>query len=196
MSYRLAGRVLNDLLPLGRTIRPTDLARQVAKVADRLDDELPPERFCYLDPQADPDLPRPELPLVVAIDGGFIHSSEQRSRRDGWFQAIVGSVTHADGSRRRFGFVPSIDHQPKASSTAVRHVHNVDVEPRAGSRLDRMSASRKVITAAEMDKMTPQERADAVDASIVHSWDEVDPKFRDRVVQRARELANTYGDDA
>ena len=59
-----------------------------------------------------------------------------------------------------------------------------------------MSAPRKVITAAEMDKMTPQERADAVDASIVHSWDEVDPKFRDRVVQRAQELAKTFEDDA
>ena len=59
-----------------------------------------------------------------------------------------------------------------------------------------MSAPRKVITAAEMDKMTPQERADAVDASIVHSWDEVDLKFRDRVVQRAQELAKTFEDDA
>jgi hypothetical protein len=113
MSYRLAGRVLNDLLPLGRTIRPTDLARQVAKIADRLDSDLPSERFCYLDRQADPDLPRPELPLVVAIDGGFIHSSDQRSRRDGWFQAIVGSVTRPDGTRRRFGFVPTIATNPR-----------------------------------------------------------------------------------
>jgi hypothetical protein len=59
-----------------------------------------------------------------------------------------------------------------------------------------MSTPRKVITAAEMDKMTPQERADAVDASLVHSWDEVDPPFRDRVMQRAQELAKTFGDDA
>jgi hypothetical protein len=29
--------------------------------------------------------------------------------------------------------------------------------------------ARKIITAAEMDKMTPQERADVVDASIVRS---------------------------
>jgi hypothetical protein len=40
-----------------------------------------------------------------------------------------------------------------------------------------------------MDKMTPQERADAVDAAIVRSWDEVDPPFKDRVLERAKELA-------
>jgi hypothetical protein len=59
-----------------------------------------------------------------------------------------------------------------------------------------MPGSRKVITAAEMDKMTPQERADAVDLSIVLSWDEVDPGFRDRVLHRARQLAGSFGDDA
>ncbi len=47
----------------------------------------------------------------------------------------------------------------------------------------------KVTTAAEMDKMTPQQRADAVDASVVHSWDEVSPEFRSRVLKRAKQLA-------
>jgi hypothetical protein len=52
------------------------------------------------------------------------------------------------------------------------------------------------LTAAEMDAMTPQQRADAVDASIVHRWDEVDPVFRRRVEQRAADLAKTLGADA
>lgn len=38
-----------------------------------------------------------------------------------------------------------------------------------------------VITAAEMDKMTPQERADAVDAGVIRSRDEVDEDFGARV---------------
>jgi hypothetical protein len=29
------------------------------------------------------DLPRPDLPLTVGLDGGYVHSSQQRSRRDG-----------------------------------------------------------------------------------------------------------------
>ena len=41
-----------------------------------------------------------------------------------------------------------------------------------------------------MDKMTPQERADAVDAGIVRSWDDVTPEFRDRVFARAKQLAD------
>jgi len=46
----------------------------------------------------------------------------------------------------------------------------------------------KVITSSEMDKMTPQERADAVDAAVRRNWDEVDPDFRDRALAEAREL--------
>lgn len=44
------------------------------------------------------------------------------------------------------------------------------------------------MTAAEMDRMTPQQRADAVDASVVRSWDDVDPEFRERVLETARML--------
>ena len=32
-----------------------------------------------------------------------------------------------------------------------------------------------------MDKVTPQERADAVDASIIRSWDDVPEPFRTEV---------------
>jgi hypothetical protein len=53
-----------------------------------------------------------------------------------------------------------------------------------------MATPRKVITAAEMDTMTPQQRADAVDASIVRNWDDVTPEFRDRVFARAKQLAD------
>ena len=59
-----------------------------------------------------------------------------------------------------------------------------------------MAEPLEIITAAEMDKMTPQQRADAIDASIVHRWDEVDPAFRQRVEQRAAELAQALGADA
>lgn len=67
------------------------------------------------------------------------------------------------------------------------------------SSLDKVSSMAEpleIITAAEMDKMTPQQRADAVDASIVHQWDEVDPAFRRKVEQRAAELSKTLGTGA
>jgi len=54
----------------------------------------------------------------------------------------------------------------------------------------RMPEPPEVITAAEMDAMTPQQRADAIDASIVGSWDDVTPQFRKRVWGRAKQLAD------
>ncbi len=39
-----------------------------------------------------------------------------------------------------------------------------------------------------MDGMTPQQRADVIDASVVRSWDEVDPEFRAHALATAREL--------
>lgn len=55
--------------------------------------------------------------------------------------------------------------------------------------LDPMAEQRRIITAAEMDKMTPQERADAVTAGIVTDLSALDPIFRARVEARARTIA-------
>jgi hypothetical protein len=46
----------------------------------------------------------------------------------------------------------------------------------------------RIITPAEMDKMTPQERADAVTAGTVTNWDEVPEPFRSVVLATASEL--------
>jgi len=36
------------------------------------------------------ELPRPEMPLTVGLDGGYVHASQQRSRPDGWFEKVAG----------------------------------------------------------------------------------------------------------
>ena len=59
-----------------------------------------------------------------------------------------------------------------------------------------MSSERKIITAADMDKVTPQQRADAVRASVVTNLEDLDPAFRERVERRAKELAQSLGTDA
>ena len=53
-----------------------------------------------------------------------------------------------------------------------------------------MSHPRRIVTAAEMDKLTPQERADVVDASEIRSWDEVPDTFKERVFDTARRLGD------
>lgn len=55
-----------------------------------------------------------------------------------------------------------------------------------------MTNEGRIVTAADMDTMTPQERADAVDASTIRSWDEVPEPFKSRVLETARKLSWLY----
>jgi hypothetical protein len=59
------------------------------------------------------ELPRPDLPLTVGLDGGYVHSSQPRSRRDGWFEVIAGKSMPADGPAKSFGFVQTYDTKAK-----------------------------------------------------------------------------------
>jgi hypothetical protein len=58
-------------------------------------------------------LPRPDMPLTVGLDGGYIHSCDQRSRKHGWFEAIAGKSVTDDGGSKRFAFVNNYDEKPK-----------------------------------------------------------------------------------
>ena len=51
------------------------MRRQTQAVAQRLDDELRDERFSFIDTcQLDrEELPRPDLPMTVSLDGGYVH---------------------------------------------------------------------------------------------------------------------------
>jgi hypothetical protein len=56
---------------------------------------------------------RPGLPLIVGLDGGYVHSSQQRSKRDGWFKVIARKSMPAAGPPKCFGFVQTYDRKPK-----------------------------------------------------------------------------------
>ncbi|MCK2238977.1 MULTISPECIES: ISKra4 family transposase [unclassified Crossiella] len=59
-------------------------------------------------------MPRPDLPLVVGLDGGYAHSSQQTSRRDGWFEVVTGRSTPSGGRPGKcFAFVQTYDTKPK-----------------------------------------------------------------------------------
>ncbi|MGH3752738.1 MAG: ISKra4 family transposase [Pseudonocardiaceae bacterium] len=115
MSFDLAGRLLGEVLPLGRTLHGSAVRDQVTAVARRLEGELGPERSMFAEGcQRDwEQLPRPDLPLVVGLDGGYVHSSAQTSRRDGWFEVIAGKSMPTDGPAKCFAFVQKIDTKPK-----------------------------------------------------------------------------------
>jgi hypothetical protein len=115
VSYGLTAALIGELLPLGRRLHPAVVRRQTQAVAQRLEDELGEERPSFIDTcQRDrEELPRPDLPIVVGLDGGYVHSSQQRSRTDGWFEVIAGKAIPADGRPACFGYVQTYDTKPK-----------------------------------------------------------------------------------
>jgi hypothetical protein len=115
MSYGLSVKVLEEVLPLGRPLSREAVRVHTHQVAERMEQELGEEQWSFIEgcPQAWAELPRPDLPLTVGIDGGYVHSAAQTSRRDGWFEIIVGKSVPAEGAAKCFGFVQSYDTKPK-----------------------------------------------------------------------------------
>jgi len=115
VSYGITADLLGELLPLGRRLHPAVVRRAVHAVADLLEGELGEERPSFIDTcQRDrEELPRPDLPIVVGLDGGYVHSSQQRSRADGWFEVIAGKAIPADGRPACFGYVQTYDTKPR-----------------------------------------------------------------------------------
>jgi hypothetical protein len=115
VSYGLSADMLGEVLPLGRALHASTVRRQVQATAQRLEDELGDEQPSFIDgcPRDWAELPRPDLPLIVGLDGGYVHSSTQRSRRDGWFEVIAGKAVPAQGRASCFGYVQTYDTKPK-----------------------------------------------------------------------------------
>jgi hypothetical protein len=115
VSYGLSARWLAETLPIGRPLYASAVRLHAQTTGERLESELGPEQSMFADGcQLDWDeLPRPDLPLTVGLDGGYVHSSQQRSRRDGWFEVIAGKSMPTDGPAKCFGFVQTYDTKPK-----------------------------------------------------------------------------------
>ena len=114
-SYGLSAKLLAELLPLGRSLQASVVRRHVQATAQRLEAELGPEQAIFIEgcQREWDELPRPELPLTVGLDGGYVHACAQRSKREGWFEVIAGKSMPAQGPARCFGFVQTYDTRPK-----------------------------------------------------------------------------------
>jgi len=114
-SYGLSAKLLAETLPIGRPLYASAVRLHTQATGERLESELGPEQSMFADGcQRDWDeLPRPDLPLTVGLDGGYVHSSQQRSRRDGWFEVVAGKSMPTDGPAKCFGFVQTYDTKPK-----------------------------------------------------------------------------------
>jgi hypothetical protein len=104
---------LAEVLPIGPTLGTTSIRRKLHEVAERIESKLGEERLLFLSVEEEAPLPDPSAPLAVGLDGGYVHSCEQRSRQEGWFEVIVGKSVPVEGAAKRFAFVNAYDTKPK-----------------------------------------------------------------------------------
>ena len=114
VSYGVTSNIIEDVLPVHANI--SSIFYTTHKIAKQLDAEIGEEKHCFIDGCENEwnQLPNPDLPLTVGIDGGYIHAREGSNRKAGWFEAIVGKSLHETHTSKRFGFVCKYDDKPKS----------------------------------------------------------------------------------
>jgi hypothetical protein len=115
MSYGLTTKLLEEVLPIGKHVNAETVRHHLHAVAERTEAELGDEQVFFVDgcPRDWANLPRPDGPLTVGLDGGYVHSCDKTSRKDGWFEVIAGKSITAEGAAKCFAFVHRYDAKPK-----------------------------------------------------------------------------------
>jgi hypothetical protein len=111
MSYGVSASLLEEVLPI--KISASTVCNTAMKVASRLEQELPEEAYMYVDGCQNvwDNLPRPDLPLTVGLDGGYVHAREGDDRKAGWFELVVGTVPTNAMDKERSSFTTSAENQ-------------------------------------------------------------------------------------
>ena len=113
MSYGLTVDLLKETLPINTSVTTT--VRNTQKIAKRIENELEEEEHIYINGcERDwEDLPIPEEPFTVGIDGAYVHGRDKDNRKAGSFEVIVGKSIQGKDNIKRFGFVNKFDQKPK-----------------------------------------------------------------------------------
>ena len=120
MSYGLTAELLHEVLPMDSPLPASTLREHVCHVAQRLENELGEEQWSFIEGcQRDwNQLPQPDGPLTVGIDGGYIRGRH----KEGHFEVIAGKSLLAfrrepegeeELSGQCFAFVQTYDEKPK-----------------------------------------------------------------------------------
>jgi hypothetical protein len=115
MAYGMTTKLLDEVLPIGKHVNAETVRNHLHAVAERAETELGDEQVFYIDgcPRDWATLPRPDGTLTVGLDGGYVHSCDKTSRKDGWFEVIAGKSITTEGTAKCFAFVHRYDTKPK-----------------------------------------------------------------------------------
>ena len=120
MSYGMTSKLLQEVLPIDEPVNTFTIRQHVGDVAERLERELGDEQCCFIDggQQSWDELPAPDGPLTVGIDGGYVRGRHKQ----GHFEVIAGKSILAfkrdeeekqELSGRCFAWVQTYDEKPK-----------------------------------------------------------------------------------
>jgi hypothetical protein len=112
VSFDLAARMLEDVLPTDTHVCATSIRNHLQRVAKRAEAGLGEEQFPFIDgcPQEWAALPQPPAPLNVGIDGGYVRKWDDKKTH---FEVIVGKSIPEEGASKCFGLIQSYDDKPK-----------------------------------------------------------------------------------
>ncbi len=119
-SYGTSVKLLQDVLPLDEPLQTVTIRNHVFTLAERLEDALGDEHSSFIEgcPRDWGELPIPDGPLTVGIDGGYVKA---QGSAQGWFEVIAGKSILAFErndelsvpSSKCFAFVQTYDEKPK-----------------------------------------------------------------------------------
>jgi hypothetical protein len=120
MSYGMTSKLLQEVLPIEEPVNTFTIRQHVVDVAERLEQEMGDEQFCFVEgcQRSWDELPAPDGPLTVGIDGGYVRGR----RKQGQFEVIAGKSILAfkrdqeekpELSGRCFAWVQTYDEKPK-----------------------------------------------------------------------------------
>ena len=80
VSYGVTVKLLEDVLPMDEPLNIFTIRRHVFKAGERMEKALGEERFSFIEGcQSDwAQLPIPDGPLTVGIDGGFVRGRREK----------------------------------------------------------------------------------------------------------------------
>ena len=127
MSYGMTAKLLEEVLPL--KTKSSSVLNNLKNVSTRLEAELGEERYAYIEGcQRDWDqLPRPDTPITVSLDGGYVHAREGNNRKAGWFEVIVGKSSQEGHEAKRFGYVTNYETKPKRKLYEMLHTQGLQL---------------------------------------------------------------------
>src|SRR5687768_8769004 len=126
MSYGLTAGLLKDVLPVDTRTNAATIRNHLHKVALRQEAELGDERPRIVegDPTDGKELPMPEGPIVVGIDGAYLRTWHDKGKK---FEVIVGKSVPEVRDHRYFGLVQTHDDKPERRRFEVLRTQNLQI---------------------------------------------------------------------